>query len=289
MLLPLSDLAMPIAPLPLDNVVDCFRAAAAGVVPQPRYPEPSFSFISDGSSPKLPTAPTAGSVGSLFGLKPYSSSSFLRCSSASFRCFLLLQRNNKARTISATAATGTTTATAILPPADRPPESFAGPEPVVVAAAALDVVEVEVSRDEVVTALVGTIAVVDVTKMVVAGSTAPLLVVGCCVITEVMIAGDAEAVVGVTAAGIVVGTDDVVGCGDEELNVDDEVDEVVSVAGCTVVVEGGIEVDVIKVEICVTTAVEVIDVAVPGQQKVVGLKQLAFIPVPLVVIANEFE
>lgn len=45
---------------------------------------------------------------------------------------------------------------------------------------------------------------------------------------------------------------------------DDEVDEVVGVAGCTVVVEGAIEVDVKKVEICVTTAVEVIDVAITG-------------------------
>lgn len=61
-----------------------------------------------------------GSVGSILGLNPYSSTSFLRSSSPSFRCFRLRQRNRAARTIKATATTGTTTATAILPPAERP-------------------------------------------------------------------------------------------------------------------------------------------------------------------------
>lgn len=92
------------------------------VVPQPRYPAPSVSFISDGSSPELLAPPMAGSVGSLLGLNPYSSTSFLRSSSPSLRCFRLRQRKRAARTIKATATTGTTTATAILPPAERPEE-----------------------------------------------------------------------------------------------------------------------------------------------------------------------
>lgn len=121
-LLPLSDLAIPICPLPLDNVVDGFRAF--GVVPHPRYPAPSVSLISEGSSPLLLAPPTTGSVGSLLGLNPYSSTSFLRSSSASFRCFRLRQKKSAASTINATAATGTTTATAILLPGESPPASF---------------------------------------------------------------------------------------------------------------------------------------------------------------------
>lgn len=121
-LLPLSDLAIPICPLPLDNVVDGFRAVE--VVPHPRYPAPSVSLISEGSSPLLLAPPTTGSVGSLLGLNPYSSTSFLRSSSASFRCFRLRQKKSAASTINATAATGTTTATAILLPGESPPESF---------------------------------------------------------------------------------------------------------------------------------------------------------------------
>ena len=63
-----------------------------------------------------------GSVGSLLGLKPYSSTSFLRISSPSLRCFRFRQRKRAARTIRATATTGTTTATAILLPGERPEE-----------------------------------------------------------------------------------------------------------------------------------------------------------------------
>ena len=63
-----------------------------------------------------------GNVGSLLGLKPYSSTSFLRISSPSLRCFRFRQRKRAARTIRATATTGTTTATAILPPGERPEE-----------------------------------------------------------------------------------------------------------------------------------------------------------------------
>ena len=77
-----------------------------------------------------------GSVGSLLGLKPYSSTSFLRISSPSLRCFRFRQRKRAARTIRATATTGTTTATAILPPAERPEELEEEEAPAAVAAAA---------------------------------------------------------------------------------------------------------------------------------------------------------
>ena len=110
---------MPIAPAPLESVVDGFLADVV-VVPQPRYPAPSVSLISEGSSPTLLAPPTTGNVGSLFGLNPYSSTSFRRSSSASFRCLRFRQRNSATITIKATATTGTTTATAILPPAERP-------------------------------------------------------------------------------------------------------------------------------------------------------------------------
>lgn len=113
---------MPIAPLPLDKVVDAFRLL--GVVPHPRYPAPSVSLISDTSSPPLLATPTAGIVGSLFGLNPYSSTSFRRSSSSFFRCFRLLQKNIRARIMRATTATGTTTATAVFPAADRPPDAL---------------------------------------------------------------------------------------------------------------------------------------------------------------------
>lgn len=107
------------------------------VVPQPRYPAPSVCVISDGSSPELLAPPMTGSVGSLLGLKPYSSTSFLRSSSASLRCFRLRQKKRAARTIKATATTGTTTATAILPPAERP-EGVEEEAPGVARAAPLD-------------------------------------------------------------------------------------------------------------------------------------------------------
>ena len=131
--------------------------------------------------------------------------------------------------------------------------------PVVVADAALDVVVVEALLGEVVTAV--SVGEVDVTKMVVAGRTAPLLVVGCCVITDVTTAAAGGVVVGVTGATAGGGADDVeVGVADEleiDDGVDDGVDEIEGVAGCMVVVEDGIEVEVKKVEVCVTTAVEV--------------------------------
>ena len=108
------------APWLLARVLEGFRLVE--VVPQPRYPAPSDSLISDGPSPGLLAPPMTGKVGSLLGLKPYSSTSFLRNSSPSLRCFRLRQRKRAARTIKATAATGTTTATAILPPGERPEE-----------------------------------------------------------------------------------------------------------------------------------------------------------------------
>ncbi len=111
---------MPIPPLPLERLVDGLRAA--GVVPQPLYPAPSVSLISPGSSPLLLATPTAGRVGSLLGLNPYSSTSFLRSSSASFRCFRFRQKKRPASTSSATTAIGTTTATAILAAGASPPE-----------------------------------------------------------------------------------------------------------------------------------------------------------------------
>ena len=50
-----------------DRVVEAFRPDdATAVVPHPRYPEEPSSRISNGPSPGAD--PTAGSVGSLFGL-----------------------------------------------------------------------------------------------------------------------------------------------------------------------------------------------------------------------------
>ena len=83
--------------------------------------------------------PTAGKVGSLFGLKPYSSISFLRSSSEFLRAFLFRQNQSPARTSKATATTGTTTATATFPPPDNPPELLWGLD--VLAAKAAEVVE----------------------------------------------------------------------------------------------------------------------------------------------------
>jgi hypothetical protein len=60
--------------------------------------------------------PTAGTVGSLLGLKPYSSISLRRSSSAFFLDFRFLQNQSPAITKSATATIGTTTAIAIFPP-----------------------------------------------------------------------------------------------------------------------------------------------------------------------------
>lgn len=136
--LPLVDLAIPTGPLPLDSVVDGFLFVE--VVPHPLYPAPSTSVICEGSSPILLEPPTAGSVGSWLGLKPYSSTSLRRRSSASFLAFRRRQRRIAASTINATATTGTTTATAILPPADSPdPESAL--EPVVARAGDPDLVD----------------------------------------------------------------------------------------------------------------------------------------------------
>ena len=146
-------------------------------MPQPRYPAPSVSLISEGSSPELLAPPTTGSVGSLFGLKPYSSTSFLRSSSPSLRCFRLRHRKRAASTIKATATTGTTTATAILPPAERP-EELEEDEPAAVATAApLDVLVDDFVAITLVVAegVVAELDVVEVRVMVVACGV-PLLV-----------------------------------------------------------------------------------------------------------------
>lgn len=99
-------------PMPLDRFVEAFRPAE--VVPQPRYPAEVSSF-----GATLPAMP--GSVGSLFGLKPYSSTSFRRSSSAALLALRLRQKKIAARMIKATETTGTTTATAMVPLGDKPP------------------------------------------------------------------------------------------------------------------------------------------------------------------------
>lgn len=67
-----SEYAIPIPPAdcPPEIVVDAFRPEeATAVVPQPRYPEEPSSRISyEPSCPADPAPPTAGKVGSLFGL-----------------------------------------------------------------------------------------------------------------------------------------------------------------------------------------------------------------------------
>jgi len=106
---------------PPDTVVDAFLPDdATAVVPQPRYPEEPSSRISYGASFPAPAAATAGNVGSLLGLYPYSSTSFLLNSSASLRCFRFRQKKIPAATRRATATIGTTTATAIVPPLVSP-------------------------------------------------------------------------------------------------------------------------------------------------------------------------
>lgn len=115
-----SEYAIPIPPAdwPPDNVVEAFRPdEATAVVPHPRYPDEPSSRISNGPSPP---EPTVGRVGSLLGLYPYSSTSFLRNSSASFLAFRFRHRKRPASTKSATATIGTTTATAIVPPVPKP-------------------------------------------------------------------------------------------------------------------------------------------------------------------------
>ena len=110
-------------------------------------------------------------MGSLFGLNPYSSTSFLLASSASLRCFRFLQKNRRARTIRATAAIGTTTATAILPLGDNP--LFAGELLLGEGSAvAPDVVDEDDDRVDVV------------------AGTGKLVVVGCSVLVNVITTGD---------------------------------------------------------------------------------------------------
>lgn len=100
---------------PPDSVVDILRLDPVAA-PQPLYPLEWSSLIS------LPFSDaTVGSVGSLFGLKPYSSISLRRCSSWTFFCLRFLKNQIPAITRSATTTTGTTTATAVTPAVERPP------------------------------------------------------------------------------------------------------------------------------------------------------------------------
>lgn len=103
-------------PAPLDRFVDGLRGCE--VVPQPRYPElPSSLYVLDTEA-----APTPGTEGSLFGLNPYSSTSLRRSSSASLLALRLLHHHIRTQIIRPTETTGTTTATAIVLPAESPEE-----------------------------------------------------------------------------------------------------------------------------------------------------------------------
>lgn len=97
------------------RVVEALRLELVVVLPHPLYPLWS-SAISD-------CMPTAGRVGSSLGLKPYSSTSFLRASSALFFDLRLRQNQRPASSSSATATTGITTAMAVFPAGLSPPVS----------------------------------------------------------------------------------------------------------------------------------------------------------------------
>jgi hypothetical protein len=118
-----SEYALPAA-APPDKAVDGFLPdePARVVLPHPRYPDPSSRMGKGPSEPAPPAArPIAGRVGSLFGLNPYSSTSFLRNSSAFLRCFRLLQNHRPSKAMRATETIGTTTATAVVPAVLSPP------------------------------------------------------------------------------------------------------------------------------------------------------------------------
>ena len=100
---------------------------------------------------------TAGRVGSLLGLNPYSSTSFRRSSSASFRCFRRRHQKSAAKTISATPTIGTTTATAMRPPFGSPPLSSEAPALGVAREPAAEV-ELVAAAEEVMAALVFCVA-----------------------------------------------------------------------------------------------------------------------------------
>ena len=100
--------------MPEVSVVDILRLELVVVLPHPRYPL---------SSSAMARPPTAGRVGSWLGLKPYSSTSFLRSSSALLRCLRFRQKKMPPSTNSATTTTGMTTAMAVLPPLLMPPLS----------------------------------------------------------------------------------------------------------------------------------------------------------------------
>ncbi len=91
-------------------------------------------------------APTpATSVGSLFGLNPYSAISFFRCSSAFFRAFLFRHKKNPIKKAAAITTIGITTAMAILAPEPRPLEELEpDPEALKAEGVALDEEDVDV-------------------------------------------------------------------------------------------------------------------------------------------------
>lgn len=105
--------------MPLVSVVEALRPELVAVLPHPLYPLWS-SAISD-------CMPTAGSVGSSFGLNPYSSTSFLRASSAVFFALRFRQNQIPARSRRATATIGMTTAMAVFPLGLSPPVACLSP------------------------------------------------------------------------------------------------------------------------------------------------------------------
>ena len=138
----------------------------------------------EGSSPFA--LPTVASVGSLLGLKPYSSISFRRMSSAFLRSFRLRQNHNAARTRRTTATIGTTVATAmvlvlVLGPLELWPLGVARPLAPVEAAAAMPV---PVELDDCTT--VCWIVLVEVRKTVVAAPLGRVAVVTKEVVTRTL-------------------------------------------------------------------------------------------------------
>lgn len=141
----------------------------------------------------------------MLGLYPYSSTSLRRNSSASLRCFRFRHKKRRARTISATATIGTTTATAIFPPPVSPELLL---DPVGELVRVDEVFEEEELDVCVLVSLVTGGAVEVISSVVVRGVPSP--VVGVMTITDVDTGGaDVCCVVG--ASVVVVGVSDVVG------------------------------------------------------------------------------
>ncbi|KAL5333776.1 hypothetical protein BJX70DRAFT_380029 [Aspergillus crustosus] len=188
---------------------------------------------------------TPGKVGSPFGLNPYSSTSFLRSSSASFFALCLLQSHRPSRTNIATETTGTTTATAIVPPAERPESA----PPVSVGEAVADDSIVEDAPPSPVVVLgVGVSVMVTVVVVVPVVVSSFVVDVGSCVVDEVGsgVEVDVLSVVVEVSVGVVVGVLSVVVGVSVVVDSVDDADEVVSegVVGSGVVVVSASVVDV---------------------------------------------